>query len=108
MSIVTVAGVLTAIPWKDIFQHGPTLLDSARGLFKKSREQDLREPLEERVGKLERIEKEQAQLIEQLVERQELLLATIQVISSRLKALFICTLVAVIGLGICIGIIFSK
>lgn len=98
MSGVVVLGILTAIPWKEIFRHGPGLLESARGLFRKSREQDARESLEQRVERLEKNEKEQALLIEQLVERQELLLSAISVINSRLKALFICTLVTVAGL----------
>lgn len=108
MSVVTVVSILTAIPWDKIFEHGPTLLDSARGIFKKSIEHNAKETLEDRVERLERNEKEQAQLIEQLVERQELLLSTIQVISSRLKALFACTIVAVIGLITSIVILFIK
>lgn len=108
MSAFTVAGVLTAIPWKDILEHGPTLLDSARSLFKKSKEKDAKETLEERVERLERNEKEQAQLIEQLVERQEILLSAVQVTSTRLKILFICTFVTVVGLVTCIGILLFK
>jgi len=108
MSAATVAGILTAIPWKELFQHGPTLLDSARGLFKKSKEQNAKESLEQRVERLERNEKDQAQLIERLVERQELLLSAIQVINSRLKALFICTLVTAVGLVTCIAILLMR
>ena len=105
MSAAIVAGVLTAIPWKELFQHGPTLLNSARGLFNKSKEQNAKESLEARVERLERNVKDQAQLIEQLVERQELLLSAIQVINSRLKALFIGTLVTAVGLVVCIAIL---
>lgn len=108
MSAAIVAGVLTAIPWKELFQHGPTLLNSARGLFNKSKEQNAKESLEARVERLERNEKDQAQLIEQLVERQELLLSAIQVINSRLKALFIGTLVTAVGLVACIAILLLR
>lgn len=107
MSPAIVAGILTAIPWKELFQHGPALLNSARGLFNKSKEQNAKESLEQRVERLERNEKEQSQLIEQLVERQELLLSAIQVINSRLKALFIGTLVTAAGLLTCIAILLQ-
>ena len=108
MSAAIVAGVLTAIPWKELFQHGPSLLNSARGLFNKSKVQDAKESLEERVARLERNEKEQSQLIAQLVERQELLLSAIQVINSRLKALFIGTLVTAAGLVACIAVLLLR
>jgi hypothetical protein len=53
-------------------------------------------------------EKDQSRLIEQLVERQELLLSAIRVINSRLKVLFICTLVTAAGLATCIAILLSR
>jgi hypothetical protein len=108
MSAATVAGILTQIPWKEIFQHGPTLLNSAKGLFDNSKKQNAKESLEERVERLIKNEKEQAQLIEQLVERQELFLSTIRVINSRLKVLFICTIAAVAGLASCFVILLTK
>jgi len=108
MSVTTVGGILTTIPWKDIVKYGPTLLEAARELFKRSKEQSAKETLEERVERLEGNEKVQAQLIEQLVERQELLLSAIQVINSRLKLLFICALVTVVGLATCILVLLFK
>jgi len=107
MSAAGVAGLLTAIPWKQIFQHGPAVVDGAKSLFKKSKDPNAKESLEERVERLERNEKEQARLIEQLAERQELLLSTIQVINSRLKALFVCTLAAFAGLLACVAILVT-
>jgi len=108
MSVATVAGLLTAIPWKTIIEHGPGLLDSARGLFKKSRDPNVRETPEERLERLEKIVKEQAQLIEQLAERQNLLLTAIQVINSRLKALIACTVLSFAGLAACITLLLLR
>jgi hypothetical protein len=108
MSALSVAGVLTAIPWKQIFEHGPGLLASARDLFKRSKPPGSKESLEQRVERLERNEKEQARLIEQLVERQELLLSASQVINSRLKALFVCTLITAAGLIACVVLLWSR
>lgn len=108
MSPAIVTGILTAIPWKDLLQHGPALLDSAKGLFKKSTQNDAQGTIEQRIAKLERNEKDQARLIEQLVERQELLLSAIRVINFRLKALFICTIVAAVVLVACAAIILLR
>jgi len=108
MSVATVAGLLTAIPWKTIIEHGPGLLDSARGLFKKSRDPNVKETPEERLERLEKIVKEQAQLIEQLAERQNLLLTAIQVINSRLKALIACTVLSFAGLAACITLLLLR
>jgi hypothetical protein len=108
MSAAAVTKILTAIPWTDIFKHGPGLLDSAKGLFNKSKEPHAKGSLEDRIARLEKNEKEQAQLIEQLVERQELLLSAVQVIGFRLKALFVVTLVSIAGLVTCIVMLLSK
>jgi hypothetical protein len=108
MSAAVVTKILTAIPWTDIFKHGPGLLDSARGLFNKSREPHAKGSLEDRIARLEKNEKEQARLIEHLVERQELLVSAVQVTGFRLKALFVFTLVAVAGLVTCIVILSSR
>ena len=108
MSSLIVTGLLSAIPWKQIFEHGPELLDSAKGLFNKTRERHAQESLEQRVERLERDEKEQARVIEQLVERQELMLAAIQVINARLKALFVCTLATLAGLIACIALLLAR
>ena len=108
MSAATVAGLLTAIPWKTIFEHGPGLIDSARTLFRKSRDANANESPEERLEQLEKIVREQAQLIEQLAERQNLLLTAIQVINSRLKALIACTLVSFAGLAACVILLLAR
>lgn len=108
MSALTIAGVLTAIPWKQIFEHGPGLLGSARNLFKRSQPPGSTASLQERLERLERNEREQARLIEQLVERQELLLAASQVINFRLKALFVCTLITAAGLIACVALLLTR
>lgn len=108
MSALSVAGVLTAIPWKQIFEHGPGLLGSARDLFKRSEQPGAKESLQQRVERLERNEKEQARLIEQLVERQELLLSAGQLMDSRIKILFVCTLITAAGLIACVALLLSR
>ena len=70
MSAAAVTDILTAIPWKQIFRCGPAVVDGARTLFKKSKDPNAKESLEERVERLKRNEKEQARLIEHLAERQ--------------------------------------
>ena len=105
MSAATVAGLLTAIPWKTILEHGPGLINSARGLFKKSQDGDAKESPEQRLERLEAIVKDQAQLVEQLVERQELLMRAIQVMDRRIKFLFACTLASACGLLACVALL---
>jgi len=105
MSAATVAGLLTAIPWKTIIEHGPGLIDKARGLFKKSQDRDAKETPEQRLDRLEAIVKDQAQLVEQLVERQELLMRTIQVMDGRIKFLSACALATACGLLACIALL---
>jgi CBS domain containing-hemolysin-like protein len=91
--------VLSKIPWKDVLKFGPAILEAASGLFARNTSpHSKQETLESRVARLESNEKEQAELIQKMAERQEFLLRTAQVLDTRIKLLFGLSIALLIAL----------
>jgi hypothetical protein len=53
--------------------------------------------MEKRIARLEQNEKDQAELIKSMAERQEILVQSIQVLNARLKISFLISIILVIG-----------
>lgn len=102
MNIAVITSVLANIPWGRIIEHGPDLINSAKELFNRNKRENTspKETLEERVIRLEQNERDQAKLIEQLAERQELLLKTIAILNTRFKILAFVSVLVILGLAV--------
>lgn len=97
--VVPFIKVLSKIPWKDVLKFSPEILKAASSLFARNKNSHSKqETLESRIVRLESNEKEQAELIENLAERQEFLLRTAQVLDTRIKLLFGLSIVLLIAL----------
>jgi len=92
--------VLTKVPWKELLKYGPVILDAATGLLarNKAAKTDPADPLEIRIARLEQNEKDQAELVKSMAERQEVLVQSIDVLNARLKLSFLLSVVLAIGL----------
>lgn len=92
-----IIGVLAKIPWKEIIKYGPVIIDSASNLLSRNRSAKIgpADTVEIRIARLEQNEKDQAELIKNMAERQEILVRSIQVLNARLNiSLFISILLA--------------
>ena len=87
MAISFIIGMLAKIPWKEILKYGPVIIDTASSLLSRNRSTriDPAETVEMRIARLEQNEKDQAELIKDMAERQEILVQSIQVLDARLK-----------------------
>jgi len=99
MAASFIVGVLAKIPWKEIIKYGPVIITAASSLLSRSNSAkiDPAETIEMRIARLEQNEKDQAELIKSMAERQEILVQSIQVLDARLKiSLFISM---ILGIG---------
>jgi hypothetical protein len=92
--------VLSKIPWKEIITYGPVIINTASNLLLRNRSAkvDPADTIEMRIARLEQNEKDQAELIKSMAERQELLIQSIQVLDARLKISFVISIILAIGL----------
>jgi len=100
MAASFIVGVLSRIPWKEIVKYGPVIIDAASNLLSRNRSAKTgsADTVEVRIARLEQNEKDQAELIKNMAERQEILVQSIQVLNTRLKMLFFISMMLVIGL----------
>ena len=87
MAAFYVLRVLAKIPWKEIIKYGPVIIDTAANLLSRNRSARIgpADTIETRITRLEQNEKDQAELIKSMAERQEILVQSIQVLNARLK-----------------------
>jgi len=92
--------VLAKIPWKELIKYGPVIIDKASSLLSRNRSAriDPADTIEIRIARLEQNEKDQAELIKNMAERQEILVQSIQVLNARLKISFLISIALAIGL----------
>ena len=100
MAAYYIIRVLAKIPWKEIIKYGPVIMNTASTLLSRNRSARVEpaDTVEMRIARLEQNEKDQAELIKSMAERQEMLVQSIHVLSARLKIAFIFSLVLAIGL----------
>jgi len=100
MTASVIIRVLAKIPWKEIIKYGPVIMNTASNLLSRNRSAriDPADTVEIRIARLEQNEKDQAELIKSVAERQEMLVQSIHVLNARLKIAFIFSLVLAIGL----------
>lgn len=100
MAASFIVGVLAKIPWKEIIKYGPVIITAASSLLSRSNSAkiDPAETIEMRIARLEQNEKDQAELIKNMAERQEILVRSIKVLDTRLKISFLILIVLAIGL----------
>ncbi len=99
MAASFIIGVLTKIPWKEIVKYGPVIIDTASNLLSRNRSAKTgpADTVEMRIARLEQNEKDQAELIKNMAERQEILVQSIQVLNTRLKMSFSISMLLVLG-----------
>ena len=92
--------VLAKIPWKELIKYGPVIIDKASSLLSRNRSAKIgpADTIEIRIARLEQNEKDQAELIKNMAERQEILVQSIQVLNARLKISFLISIALAIGL----------
>jgi len=100
MAASVIIRVLSKIPWKEIIKYGPVIMNTASNLLSRNRSAriDPADTVEIRIARLEQNEKDQAELIKSMAERQEMLVQSIHVLSARLKIALILSLVLAIAL----------
>jgi hypothetical protein len=99
MAASFIIGVLAKIPWKEIIKYGPVIIDTASNLLSRNRSAKIgpADTVEIRIARLEQNEKDQAELIKNMAERQEVLVRSIQVLNERLKISFLFLIILAIG-----------
>ena len=100
MAVYSIIRVLAKIPWKEIIKYGPVIMNTASGLLSRNRSAriDPTDTIEIRIARLEQNEKDQAELIKSMAERQEILVQSIHVLDARLKIAFFISLALAVGL----------
>jgi hypothetical protein len=100
MAAFYIIRILSKIPWKEIIKYGPVIIDTASSLLSRNRltRIDPAETVEMRIVRLEQNEKDQAELIKDMAERQEILVQSIQVLDARLKIALSISAILAIGL----------
>jgi len=99
MAASFIIGVLAKIPWKEIIKYGPVIIDSASNLLSRNRAAKIgpADTVEIRIARLEQNEKDQAELIKNMAERQEILVHSIHVLDTRLKISFLISILLALG-----------
>jgi hypothetical protein len=99
MAASFIIGVLAKIPWKEIIKYGPVIIDSASNLLSRNRAAKIgpADTVEIRIARLEQNEKDQAELIKNMAERQEILVQSIHVLDTRLKISFLISILLALG-----------
>lgn len=99
MAAFYVIRVLAKIPWKEIIKYGPVIIATATSLLSRNRSAKIgpADTVEIRIARLEQNEKDQAELIKSMAERQEILVQSIQVLDARLKISFLILIILAIG-----------
>jgi hypothetical protein len=100
MAASFIIGILAKIPWKEILKYGPVIIDRASSLLSRNRAAriDLSDTVEKRIARLEQNENDQAELIKDMAERQEILVQSIRVLHARLNILLFLSVILAIGL----------
>jgi len=100
MAASFIIGILAKIPWNEIIKYGPVIIDTASNLLSRNRSAKIgpAETVEKRIARLEQNEKDQAELIKSMAERQELLVQSIRVLNVRLNITFFISAILAIGL----------
>ena len=100
MAASLIIGILSRIPWKEILKYGPIIIDAASNLLSRNKAAKIgpADTLEMRIARLEQNEKDQAELIKNMAERQEILVQSIQVLNARLKISLLIVVILAIGL----------
>jgi len=100
MAASFIIGILAKIPWKEIVKYGPVIIDTASSLLSRNRSNrlDPAETVEMRIARLEQNEKDQAELIKDMAERQELLIQGIRVLNARLNISLSISAILAVGL----------
>jgi hypothetical protein len=100
MAASFIIGILAKIPWKEILKYSPVIIDTASHLFVRNREAriDPSDTVEMRIARLEQNEKDQAELIKDMAERQEILVQSIRVLSARLNISLSVSIILALGL----------
>jgi len=99
MAASFIIGILAKIPWNEIIKYGPVIIDTASNLLSRNRSAKIgaAESVEMRIARLEQNEKDQAELIKSMAERQELLVQSIRVLNVRLNITFFISAILAIG-----------
>lgn len=101
MAASFIIGILAKIPWKEILKYGPVIIDTASSLLSRNSSPKIgpadTDTVEIRIARLEQNEKDQAELIKSMAERQEILVQSIQVLDARLKISFLISIVLAVG-----------
>jgi len=107
MAAFYIIRVLAKIPWKEIMKYGPVIIASASTLLSKNKSVkiDPADTIEMRIARLEQNEKDQAELIKSMAERQEILVQSIRVLHARLNISLSISAMLAIGL---ITILFRR
>jgi len=100
MPIPQTAIIATALPWKDVVDIAPKLVEFAKKLFSRRKEKIEGISSEERIQKLEENEKEQAELVEKITEQQISLIVKIKSMRKWLIAFISISIINLIGLVI--------
>ena len=100
MAASLIIGILAKIPWKEILKYGPVIIDTASNLLSRNRAARIgpSDTVEIRITRLEQNEKDQAELIKDMAERQEMLVQSIRVLHARLNLSFSISVMLAIGL----------
>jgi hypothetical protein len=99
MAAFYIIRVLAKIPWKEILKYGPVIIDTASNLLSRNRSSKISpaDTVEMRIARLEQNEKDQAELIKNMAERQEILVQSFQVLDARLKIAFLILIILAIA-----------
>jgi hypothetical protein len=99
MAAFSIIRVLAKIPWKEIIKYGPVIVNTATNLLSRNKSARINpaDTIEIRIARLEQNEKDQAELIKNMAERQEILVQSIQVLNARLKIAFFFSGILAIG-----------
>jgi len=99
MTASVIIRVLAKIPWKEIIKYGPVIMNTASNLLSRNRSAriDPADTVEIRIARLEQNEKDQAELIKNMAERQEILVKSIQVVNARSNISLLISVMLAIG-----------
>jgi len=99
MAAFTIIRVLAKIPWKEIIKYGPVIINTASNLLSRNRSAKIgpADTVEMRIARLEQNEKDQAELIKNMAERQEILVKSIQVVNARSNISLLISVMLAIG-----------
>jgi len=91
--------VLSKIPRKEVVTYGPVSIDNASKLLSKNRSAKIgpADTVKMLIARLEQNEKDRAELIKNMAERQEILVQSIQVLNARLRISLVLAVLLAMG-----------